>query len=108
GIWFYLVSKYGIRSDKVPLIEGPRVLALQQIEIGTGLAFLGIYVLGVIDARVHYKPATLIKGDPSLLPPSLQGPEKPSKPERTSLRERIHLVRMLTPNGVGVGIGWEN
>ena len=51
GIWYYLVNKYGIRSDKVPPLEGPRVLRLQQIEIGAGAAFIGLYILGVIDAE---------------------------------------------------------
>jgi len=105
AIWGYLVNKYGIRSDKVPLQEGPTVLLLQQVEIGAGLAFFGLYVLGVIDAHRHYTPATLIKGDKSLLPPQLQ---TPAKPKKTSLLERIHMLPMVTPTSAGIGIGWEN
>ena len=105
GIWGYLVNKYGIRSDKVPLQEGPTVLLLQELEIGAGIGFFGLYALGVIDAHLHYTPATLIKGDKSLLPPQLQ---TPTKTKRTSLLERIHVLPMVTPTGAGIGIGWEN
>jgi tetratricopeptide (TPR) repeat protein len=108
GIWFYLVNKYGIRSDRVPPDAGPRVLRLQQIEVGTGIAFLGLYVLGVIDAHRYYQPQTRTEIDESVLPPELQDPAKRAKPKKTSLRERLMITPMFTPDSVGIGIGWEN
>jgi hypothetical protein len=106
GIFAYLTNKYGIKSDKVPLDEGPRVRRLQQIEIGTGIAFWGLWVWGAIDAYRHFKPQTRVKLDESLLPPELrENPPPPKKKEKTS----YHLVPMLTPDGgAGIGIGWEN
>jgi tetratricopeptide (TPR) repeat protein len=106
GIFAYLTNKYGIKSDKVPLDEGPRVRRLQQIEIGTGIAFWGLWIWGAIDAYRHYKPQVRVKLDESLLPPELrENPPPPKKKEKTS----YHLVPMLTPDGgAGIGIGWEN
>jgi tetratricopeptide (TPR) repeat protein len=107
GIFAYLTNKYGIKSDKVPLEDGPRVRRLQQFEIGTGIAFWGLWIWGAYDAYRHFKPQTRVKLDESLLPPELrETPPPPKKKEKTS----YHLVPMLTPDGTGagIGIGWEN
>ena len=29
-------------------------------------------------------------------------------PKKTSLLDRVHVAPMITPNGVGVGLSWEN
>lgn len=110
SIWGYLVNTYGIRSTRVPLEDAQRVRSLQQLEIGTGFAFLGLYVLGVVDAYVHYKPQTRTEIDESVLPPELRGLLKPEaspakkKPPKTS----FHIVPMLSPDGAGIGLAWEN
>lgn len=111
SVWGYLVNTYGIRSTRVPLEDAQRVRSLQQLEIGTGFAFLGLYVLGVVDAYVHYKPQTRTAIDESVLPPELRGllkpetapPAKPKKPKTS-----FHVVPMLTPDGAGIGLSWEN
>ncbi|NVB78131.1 MAG: tetratricopeptide repeat protein [Kofleriaceae bacterium] len=108
GIFAYLTNKYGIRSDKVPVLEGPRVRRLQQIEIGTGIAFFAFYVWGVVDANLHYKRQVRAQIDESLLPEYLQEKPKPKKPKKTSLLERMQISPMLTPDSVGIGLGWEN
>lgn len=110
GIWFSLVNQYGIRSDKVPLDDAQRVLTLQRLEIGLGVAFLVSYAISVVDMRRNYKPQTRVKIDESLLPPELKEGDKPAptKPKQTSLRERILISPMVTPDSVGIGIGWEN
>jgi len=102
GAFVYLAGTYGLQA-KVPLKEGPRVRRLQQLEVGTGIAFFAIYLGGVIDAIVHYQPNRLVKGDDSLIPPDLR--PAPTKPSRKS--SRLHIGPMLTPTGVGVGLGWE-
>ena len=109
GIFVYLAGTYGLEA-KVPLEDGPGVRRLQQIEIATGVAFIGLYAYGVIDALRNYKPNVRVKGDDSLIPPDLLDPKKPAKPKQktTSLRERLRIGPMLTPNGAGIGIGWEN
>ena len=95
----------------MPLKDGPRVRQLQQIEIGTGVAFFALYAWGVVDAMINYKSTRLVKGDDSLIPPDLLDPNKPAakKPaKKTSLRDRLRFGPMVTPTGVGVGLGWEN
>lgn len=103
GIWFYLVNKYGIRSDKVPPLEAERVLRLQQIEVATGVAFFALYGWSVFDALRNYEPQKRVEGDDALLDKAVN-----EQPKKTSLRERIHIVPMLSPDTVGIGIGWEN
>jgi hypothetical protein len=104
GIWLYLVGKYGIVSDRVPPQDVNTVRNLQTIEILSGAAFIGLYGYGVINSLLHYKSRVLVQGDESLLPLELR--RKP--PKKTSLRERIQILPMATPNGAGVGIGWED
>ncbi len=109
--FIYLAGKYGLSSNQVPLKDGPRVRQLQQIEIGTGVAFFALYAWGVVDAMINYKSTRLVKGDDSLIPPDLLDPNKPAakKPaKKTSLRDRLRFGPMVTPTGVGVGLGWEN
>lgn len=109
GIFVYLAGKYGFNAT-VPLTEGPGVRQLQQVEIGTGVAFFAIYAWGVVDALLHYKPRVQIEGDDSLLPPL--PPEAPDarKPRsaRTSAVRRLHLAPMVAPGGAGIGLTWEN
>jgi tetratricopeptide (TPR) repeat protein len=108
SIYAYLVNTYGIRSTRVPIEDGPSVRHLQQIEIGTGVAFLGLWVWSAIDAYRHFTPATRVEIDESLLPPELRGldkPARPTKPGKTSLLD--HLAPMITPNGGGIGFSWE-
>ncbi|MBA2541268.1 MAG: tetratricopeptide repeat protein [Deltaproteobacteria bacterium] len=108
--FIYLAGKYGLSSSQVPLTDGPRVRQIQQLEIGTGFAFIGLYLYGVIDAMVNYKSQRRIKGDDSLIPIELIDPSKPPppKPKKTSLRDRLRIGPMVTPAGVGIGLGWEN
>lgn len=110
AIFVYLAGKYGLSSNQVPLQDGPRVRQLQQIEIGTGLAFIGLYAWGVADAIINFKSKRLIKGDDSLLPKDfLDGTQLPkAPPKKTSLRDRLRIGPMITPTGVGIGLGWEN
>jgi hypothetical protein len=106
GIWLYLVAKYGIRSDQVPGDDGPTVRRLQQIEIVSGVAFLGLYAWSVIDALRYYEPQKRVEGDDELLDKALN--EKSATKPKTSLLERIHISPMIMPTGLGIGIGWEN
>jgi tetratricopeptide (TPR) repeat protein len=109
GIWYYLVRRYGIRSDRVPLEDGPRVRRLQQIEIGAGVAFFALYAWGVVDALRHYQPTVRTEIDESQLPPEIRelGDKKPPPSQKTSLLERIQVTPLLAPDMAGIGIGWE-
>jgi tetratricopeptide (TPR) repeat protein len=110
GLWYYLVNEYGIRSTHVPLEDGNTVRHLQQVEIGSGIAFFGLWVWSAIDAYRHYKASTQVELDESLLPPELRDLDrpkpKPKNPPPTSILE--HLTPIVTPTGVGIGLGWEN
>ncbi|CAN5889700.1 hypothetical protein BH11MYX2_BH11MYX2_31600 [soil metagenome] len=110
GIYFYLVRKYGF-TGTVPLEDGHFVRRLQQIEIGTGIAFIGLYAIGVYDALRHYKPRQRIEGDDSLIPEELrekQGPKPERKTKKVSLFDRLSVAPMVSDSSVGLGIGWEN
>ena len=113
GLWYYLVNEYGIRSTHVPLSDGNDVRHLQQVEIGSGIAFFGLWVWSAIDAYRHYKASTQVELDESLLPPELRDldrpkpkPKKPPPVTPTSILE--HLTPIVTSSGVGIGLGWEN
>jgi hypothetical protein len=110
GVFLYLAGKYGLDNAKVPFAEGNGVRQLQQLEIGTGIAFFAIYAWGVVDALLNYKPTVQIQGD--TLPPSLFPPDKPTPPpartRKTSSLKRFHLAPMLTPDSAGIGLTWEN
>ena len=109
GIYGYLVGTYGFANNDVPLLEGPRVRLLQQVTIGSGIAFYALYALGVFDAIRHHKPRQQVQGDDSLIPKDLLDPTKKKlPPKKTSFRDRIQLSPMVTSDGVGIGIGWEN
>ncbi len=107
----YLAGKYGLSSNQVPLLDGPRVRQLQQLEIGTGIAFIALYGWGVVDAMINYRATRLVKGDDSLLPQDVLDGTSPipkAPPKKTSLRDRLRIGPILTPTGVGIGLGWEN
>ena len=110
--FIYLAGKYGLSSSQVPLLDGPRVRQLQQLEIGTGIAFFALYGWGVVDAMINYKSSRLVKGDDSLVPPGLLDPSQPvpkkPPPKKTSFRDRLRIGPMITPTGAGIGLGWEN
>jgi tetratricopeptide (TPR) repeat protein len=109
GIWYYLVNRYGIRSTQVPLDEGPGVRRLQQIEIGAGLVFYGLWGWSIIDALRHYEPNRRLAGDDELLRQIKQETtDKQKKPQKSSFFNKLHLTPMASPSGVGIGIGWEN
>jgi hypothetical protein len=56
GLFMYLLGKYSFQNDRVPVEEATTVRRLQQLEVGTGLAFFGLYTWGVIDSVIHYRP----------------------------------------------------
>lgn len=104
GIFGYLVGTYGFESNAVKLTDANRVLFLQRVEIGTGIAFFGFYAWGVYDAIRHHKSRQLVQGDDSLIPPEILNPTK-SKPAKTS---SLRFAPMITHDSVGIGLGWEN
>lgn len=117
-IFAYLVNKYGISGTVNPKLDDPTtVRRLQQVEIGSSVAFYALYAYGVIDAVLHYQGQTRVNSDPSLLPPDLRGldPNAPSPPltkpaakAPRSAKTSFHLGPILVPSGAGVGLAWEN
>ncbi len=69
GIWLYLVGKYGY-GGRVPPEDAGFARRLQQIEIGTGAAFLGLMAWGVVDSLVKYQPRVQVSSDDTLMPPA--------------------------------------
>ena len=119
GIFLYLASKYGLVSSSVPFEDGRTVRTLQQLEVATGVAFMGFYAWGVVDALLSYKPRQRVEGEDTLLPPELRdlrdprAPRDPRDPggkpppKQTSLRDRVLVHPVLVPSGAGVGLSLE-
>ncbi len=105
GVWLYLVGKYGIVSHSVALADGPGVRRLQEIEIGTGVAFILVYLGGIIDSLRHYEPRQRVTADESLLKDL---DKRPPPPKKTSLRDRLHFGPIVTAGGLGIGLALEN
>lgn len=108
GIWLYLVSKYGVNCPHcVALPDADNVRLMQEFQVGLGVAFVGLYVYGMIDAIRNYQPR--VRLDDSQLPPDLlRDLDKNPRKKETSFLHRIHFGPMATSNGVGIGLGWEN
>jgi hypothetical protein len=109
GVFLYLAGKYGLVA-KVPFPDVTRVRELQQLEIGTGVAFFAVYAWGVVDALLNYKPTVQIEGDS--LPPSLRDlpQDRTSKPpaKKSSALDRWHIHPLIAPDAAGIGLTWEN
>jgi len=110
GAFLYLAGKYGLNAT-VKVSDGPGVRRMQQLEIGSGIAFYAIYAWSVVDALLNYKPSVQVQGDDSLLPSLPREPGRPTRPpasKKTSLRDRLHLRPMISPETAGIGLSWEN
>lgn len=113
GIWVYLTSQYGY-NGRVPPEDAESVRLLQQLEIGTGIAFWSVYSWGVVDALLHYKPRAQVEGDDTLLPEDLRELDKKSPPSEKAKAKakkppspRSWLGPSPTPGGLGVSLGGE-
>lgn len=107
GIWLFLVSKYGVNCPHcVALNDAGGVLHLQEAELGLGIAFIGLYVYGVIDSVRNYK-AQVQLDDRSMPPELLRELDKGRKKQPTSFLQRFRVGPIATSNGIGLGIGWE-
>jgi tetratricopeptide (TPR) repeat protein len=105
AVWSYLVNKYGLDCKFcVPLQDVRQVNTLQTIEVGSGIVFLGLYAVGVLDSLLNYRAHIQLNVSPDLL----KSLDKPKPPKKTSLLERVHVAPMLTPTSVGIGLGWRN
>jgi tetratricopeptide (TPR) repeat protein len=111
GIWLYLVGEYGI-GGAVPVDEVDRARRLQEIEVGAGIACLGLVAWGVVDSLLHYKPRVQVSGDDSLLPGDVvppagparrPAPKQPPKPPESSLRYTPVPLR----GGAGATLTWD-
>ncbi len=80
GIWLYLVDHYP--DGRVPPDEAQRVHRLQEVELGTGIAFFGLAAWGIIDSLAHYAPEVEIRDTD------------------------VTLVPALVPGGAGVALRW--
>jgi len=111
GVFLYLAGKYGLNT-KVPVADVSGVRQLQQLEIGTGVAFFAIYAWGVVDALLNYKPTVRIEGDDSLLrdlsPDKAPGKPPRPPPRKTSVLDRLHVSPMIARDSAGIGLLWEN
>ena len=103
GIWYYLVNKYGVQSTNVALADASTVRRLQEIEIGSGVAFFVLWAYGVYDANRNFKHDVVVPGSEQLLK-DLDQPVARPKPKKTSIR----WGPILVPSGAGLGVAWEN
>lgn len=97
GLWVWQVGKYGYNGT-VPRDEVGSVLAVQQVQIATGVACLGLMVAGIIDSLIHYESTTRRPADESLIPADL-------KPRDRGKESSWKLAP--APAGTGAVITWE-
>ena len=97
GLWGWQVGKYGYNGT-VPRDEVGSVLAVQQVQIATGVACLGLMVAGIIDSLIHYESTTRRPADESLIPADL-------KPRERGNESSWKLAP--APAGTGAVITWE-
>jgi hypothetical protein len=97
GLWGWQVGKYGYNGT-VPRDEVGTVLAVQQVQIATGVACLGLMVAGIIDSLIHYESTTRRPADESLIPANL-------KPRERGNESSWKLAP--APAGTGAVITWE-
>ncbi len=95
GIWGYQALKYGF-GGAVPRGDVATVRRMQEVQVATGIACLGVMAWGIVDSLLNYEPKQQIDADPSLIPASAV--------ESTSLAPS--LVPLPTPGGLGVGAHW--
>lgn len=97
GLWVWQVGKYGYNGT-VPRDEVGTVLGVQQVQIATGVACLGLMVAGIIDSLIHYESTTRRPADESLIPADL-------KPRERGNESSWKLGP--APAGAGAVITWE-
>ena len=111
GTWFYLVNRFGFNAKLDRTTDTATfhtVQRLEQLEIGTGVAFLALYAGGVIDSLLHYQPKQRVEFDESLLTPEQRQMLKDAKKPPRTTKTTFHVVPMLGDGVAGLGIGWEN
>jgi len=102
GIWLYLAGTYGF-NGVVPDEDNQFVRRLEAIEIGAGVACLGLMAWGIVDSLRHYQPSVQRKADESLLPPELRRkPDPPAKPTT-----RLELAPVVTGDGAGAALRFQ-
>ena len=114
GIWLYLWGTYGF-NGKVPKDDANFVRRLEEIEIGTGIACLGLVAYGIVDSLLNYRPSVQRKADESNLPPELRRKPEPSTPPRRGPTPKpegpepitFRLVPTPLPSGGGVALYFE-
>lgn len=105
GLWLYLVNKYGVSCKNcVAPQDASTVRLMQQVEVGSGIAFLTLYVLGVAHSIYTYSPTKSVKVDDDFIKREILNKQR----KKTSLLDRIHVSPIVTPTGVGLGLSWEN
>ena len=103
GTWGYLVNKYGLTSTHVPAKDVSSINRLEKIEVGAGIAFFALYAWSVVDGIWNYQPEVRIKGP--ALSPLLEEELQRQRPK--PVKSSLHLVPMLTPESLGIGLSWE-
>jgi hypothetical protein len=114
GIWIYLAATYGFNGT-VPKDDADFVRRLEKVEIGTGIACLGLIAYGVVDSLLNYQPSVQRKADESLLPPELRRKSEPPAPAPRAPKlepERpapitFRLLPTPMPGGAGLALYFE-
>ena len=104
-IFGYHAVKYGF-GGKVPRDEAGTVRRTQQIQIGAGIACLGLMAWGIVDSLMHYQGDTQRKADESDLPEDFRLRPRPNDNRRPRTHHSLRLVPTIAPGAVGLGLSW--
>jgi tetratricopeptide (TPR) repeat protein len=104
-IFGYHAIKYGF-GGQVPREEASGVRRQQQIQIGAGIACLGLMAWGIVDSLMNYEPAIQRTADESLLPDDFK-PDLPRRRRGKRGPSSFRITPAPQPGGGGVVMSWE-
>ena len=102
ALFLWQSLKFGI-GGQVPRADADTVRLVQNIQVASGAACVGLMIWGIIDGFVHYKSSIQLKASEADLK-ELPSPKPQPKPKPSS---RIHLLPLATPDFAGVAMGSE-
>lgn len=102
-LWSYQVIKYGFPIEP-PREDFSHVRRVQEFQVVTGIACLGLMGAGIIHALMNYQPTVQRKADESLLPDHLRDKPAPKKPAEKPGKAPTSILLFPTADAQGAAV----